>query len=140
VGQELGEILARNLNAQVPASLQAMLEQDERALVVFPSPFGAIVATDRRVLVGRLNQPAVVLGFSQLTGAAVHLGLFSRYLMLTGPEFPEKVGFGKAATVPNATLVQVWQRGEAKRAAAEITRLVVAANQIAAHGSSKATG
>jgi hypothetical protein len=127
--QNLGEILGRNLNAGVPVALRAMFQPDERALVVFDSTFGAIVATDRRVLLERPRRPTVVYRFSDLTGAVAHVGLVSRYLALMGTGLPEKIGFGRAGTSSSATLVQAWQVGEARRAAADMSLLIVAANQ-----------
>jgi hypothetical protein len=127
--QSLAAILSRNLNADVPVALRAMFQLNERALVVFPSTFGAIVATDRRVLLERPRRPTVVYGFSDLTGAVAHVGLFSRHLALMGPGLPEKIGFARSGTSSNATLVQAWQVGEARRAAGEISRLIEAANQ-----------
>ena len=127
--QNLGEILTRNLNADVPVALRAMFQPDERALVVFDSTFGAIVATDRRVLLERLGRPTIVYRFSDLTGAVAHVGLASRYLALMGTGLPEKIGFGRAGTSSSATLVQAWQVGEARHAAADMSLLIVAANQ-----------
>ncbi len=130
VDQVLEQILARNLNADVPVGLRAMFQPDERALVVFPSKFGAIVATDRRVLLERVRRPTIVYGFRELTGAVAHVGLMSRYLALMGPGLPDKIGFARAGTSRSATMVQAWEVGEARRAAAEISRLISAANQV----------
>jgi hypothetical protein len=127
--QNLTEILARNLNAEVPVALRAMFAPDERALVVFPSTFGAIVATDRRVLLERPRRPTIVYRLSDLTGVVAHVGLASRYLALMGTGLPEKIGFGRAGTSSSATLVQAWQVGAARLAAAEMSRLIAAANQ-----------
>src|ERR1035437_7973530 len=127
--QNLGEILARNLNADVPVALRAMFQPYERALVVFDSAFGAIVATDRRVLRERPRRPTIVRRFSDLTGAVAHVGLASRYPALMGMGLPEKIGFARAGTSSSATLVQACQVGEARRAATEMRLLIVAAHQ-----------
>jgi hypothetical protein len=124
----LAAILSRNLNAKVPKSLRAMLQPDERALVVLPSRFGAIVATDRRVLLERISSPNVEYDYKQLTGAVARIGVFSRTVVLIGPGLPEKVGFGLSGTSSNSTIIQLWQVGRARRAAAEISELVAAAN------------
>ena len=124
----LEEILSRNLNAQVPVGLRAMFALDERALVVFAHRLGAIVATNQRVLVERFRRPTGVYTYGQLTGAVANLG-FNRYLALTGPGLPEKIGVSKVILSDNATMVDVFQQGDARRAAAEISLLVASANQ-----------
>jgi hypothetical protein len=137
--QVLRQVLARNLNADVPVGLRVMFQPDERALVVFPSKFGAIVATDRRVLLERVRCPTIVYSFRELTGAVAHVGLMSRYLALMGPGLPNKIGFARAVTSNSATLVQAWEVGEARRAAAEISRLISAANQVPSKDGTSAT-
>jgi len=124
----LEEILSRNLNDKVPAGLRAMLGPDERALVVFSHAVGAIVATDLRVLLERTHRPTIVYAYGQLTGAVAHTGL-SRYLLLTGPGLPEKVGFAESWKSVNATMVNAYQVGDARKAAAEISLLILSANQ-----------
>jgi hypothetical protein len=128
-GSRLEEILARNLNDQVPVGLRATFGLDERALVVFPHRMGAIVATNQRVLLERPRRPTVVFAYGQLTGAVAHLGLFYRYIVLTGPGLPEQVGVSKVLMSQNATMVELFQRGDARRAGAEISLLVASANQ-----------
>jgi hypothetical protein len=130
--QSLAAILSRNLNADVPVTLRAMFQMNERALVVFPSKFGAIVATDRRVIRERPNEEPAVYAFSQLTGAVAHVGVLSpflsRYLALVGPGLPKDLSFAKAALSDNATMVEASHVGDARRAASEISRMVSAAN------------
>lgn len=128
-GSSLEEILSRNLNDLVPVELRATFGLDERALVVFPHRMGTIVATNQRVLLERPRRPTVVFGYGQLTGAVAHLGLFYRYIILTGPGLPEKVGISKLLMSQNATMVELFQRGDARRAAAEISLLSASANQ-----------
>ncbi len=128
-GPSLEEILSRNLNDQVPVGLRGTFGLDERALVVFPHRMGAIVATNERVLLERPRRPTVVFAYGQLTGAVAHLGLFYRYIVLTGPGLPEKVGVSKVLMSRNATMVELFQKGDARRAAAEISLLLATANQ-----------
>jgi hypothetical protein len=125
----LGEILSRNLNDQVPVALRATFGLDERALVIFPHRMGSIVATNQRVLLERPRRPTVVYRYGQLTAAVAHLGLFYRYLVLTGPGLPEEVGVGKVVVSQNATMVEAFQKGDARRAAAEISLLIASAGR-----------
>jgi hypothetical protein len=128
VEPNLGEILDRNLNDQVPVAIRSGFNPDERALVAFPHRTGGIFATNQRVIVERLQRPPFVFAYGQLTGAIAHLGLFYRYLILTGPGLPDEVGVTKLLKSSNAAMVEVYQKGDARRAAAEMSLLIASAN------------
>ena len=126
---DLAEILGRDLRRRVPEALVSMLEPGERALVVVDGVPGAIVATDRRVLVERWLHPTVAFRYDELTGAIAHVGIFSkRYVALTGPGLQSSFGFGMQGRSNNATVVQIWRMGQAKSAATDITKIVNAIN------------
>jgi hypothetical protein len=130
VDKQLAAILARDPRSDVPAGLLAMFRFDERALVVFRGVSGAVVATNKRVLVERLTRPTGVFELHELTGAIAQIGVFLRYLVITGPGLPTEIGRPRVGMPSNATLIRVWQVREARRAAADITRIVAMANQV----------
>jgi uncharacterized RDD family membrane protein YckC len=122
-------IRRRNLNDRVPAGVRPFIEDGERALVVIGGAFGAIVATDRRVIVERTMTPMApeIHSYRSLTGAIGHLGIFSRRsVALQGPGLNNDPGIGDLALSRNATVVQMWNLSRARESVAELNALIPA--------------
>ena len=126
----LAGILARDLRADMPASLRAILEPGDRALVIIPGLM-AIVATDRRVLLQRpdRHRPALAYDYSELTGATAHVGFLMRYVALTGPRLQTSFRFGMTGRSNNATPFQLWKADKCRRGADEMSQLITAMNE-----------
>jgi hypothetical protein len=125
----VAELLSRNLNDRLPTGLRPFLEPDERALIIIRGIPGAIVATDRRVLVERSPTPMwpEVYPYRCLSGANAHLGLFSRrFVALEGPGLKADPGAFEIGLSRNATVVQIWRLSAAQQAADELNELIPA--------------
>ncbi len=126
---DLEAVLARDLAAQVPARVRPFLARGERAVIVIRGIPGAIVATDRRVIVERTSTPGEpqIYPYNALTGAVGRLGLFGRRsVSLAGPGLETDLNVFEIARSRNATVVAVWRLFRYRRSVDELTALITA--------------
>jgi len=124
----MDQILARDLNDGLPRGVRPFLEPDERSLIVIKGVPGAIVATDRRVIVERSATPMhpEVYRYDALTGVFARLEWLGRkYVALEGPSLQTEYGVFELGESRNATVILGWRLGAA-RAAVEELRLLIA--------------
>lgn len=122
-------ILARNLNAQLPAELVVELQQTERAIVIIVGDPRTLVATTRRVLAtsrpGDLDDVLpTTFRYDSLTGIAAQLAGSRLYVALSGPGLNDAPGLLEVASTPSAAGLMPWQARKAATGLAEIRAVI----------------
>ena len=128
-------LLERNLERELPLGVRPFMEPGERGLVIIPGTPGAIVATDRRVIVERKRTPLqpAIYAYRDLTGVRPHLALNRRpSVELAGPELPANQRDVEILRSKNATFVSAWHVDEVRVSAVELDILISEMNTHAA--------
>ncbi len=115
------------------------MKPGERALVIIPGAPGAIVATDRRVIVERTATPLKpeIFAYQDLTGAVARLEFLSRRVVaLDGPGLRNDLGTFAVGRSRNGTVISPFRLERTRVSVADLNTLISAMNaEVGALGS-----
>jgi hypothetical protein len=110
---DASSVLERNLDREVPSSVQQAYRPHEHAVIVVRGVDGAIVATNERVFIEVVRGSPSIIEYHDLAGATAYLPwIGSRSVVLTGPG------------IRHAASVRFRDRSAAQRSVRELNAVV----------------